>query len=291
MRIGLVSPYSWTYPGGVTGHIEALSAELPPERPRLSGARALRPADRLSARLHRGARPQERELPDWLVPLGRTFGFPANGAVSNLAMTPAAVSRLRPSSRSAATTSCTSTSRTRRSSCWDALMSADVPLVGTFHCYSANRLTNNAGNVAGAWRRLNRLRVRIAVSEAAAWTGRRFYGGRYRVIPNGVRVERLAPRRRALPRRPAAARVRRPGGRAQGPAGAAARLRGAARAPAGAAGRSSARRMTRSTACCSTTAACARSARWPTSASASALREARHPVRALARRRVASAWC
>ena len=33
---------------------------------------------------------------------------------------------------------------------------------------------------------LNHLRVRIAVSEAAAWTGRRFFGGRYRIIPNGV---------------------------------------------------------------------------------------------------------
>jgi phosphatidylinositol alpha-mannosyltransferase len=38
----------------------------------------------------------------------------------------------------------------------------------------------------GARRKLNHLSVRIAVSEAAAWTGRRFYGGRYRVIPNGV---------------------------------------------------------------------------------------------------------
>ncbi len=28
MRIALVSPYSWTYPGGVTRHIEALAAEL-----------------------------------------------------------------------------------------------------------------------------------------------------------------------------------------------------------------------------------------------------------------------
>jgi phosphatidylinositol alpha-mannosyltransferase len=25
MRIALVSPYSWTYPGGVTRHIEALA--------------------------------------------------------------------------------------------------------------------------------------------------------------------------------------------------------------------------------------------------------------------------
>ena len=28
MRVALVSPYSWTYPGGVTRHIEALRAEL-----------------------------------------------------------------------------------------------------------------------------------------------------------------------------------------------------------------------------------------------------------------------
>ena len=39
----------------------------------------------------------------------------------------------------------------------------------------------------GGRRRMNRLHARIAVSEAAAWTARRFYGGRYRIIPNGVR--------------------------------------------------------------------------------------------------------
>ncbi len=41
----------------------------------------------------------------------------------------------------------------------------------------------------GARRVLNRLHVRIAVSEAAAWTGRRWFGGHYRVIPNGVHVD------------------------------------------------------------------------------------------------------
>jgi len=35
---------------------------------------------------------------------------------------------------------------------------------------------------------MNHLRVRIAVSEAAAWTARRFFGGRYRIVPNGVRL-------------------------------------------------------------------------------------------------------
>ena len=33
---------------------------------------------------------------------------------------------------------------------------------------------------------LNRLHARIAVSEAARWTGERFFGGTYDVIPNGV---------------------------------------------------------------------------------------------------------
>ena len=72
---------------------------------------------------------------------------------------------------------------------YDALDFPGAPLVGTFHAYSENRLTNGLGNVvAGSRRKLNRLHVRIAVSEAAAWTGRRFYGGRYRIIPNGVTV-------------------------------------------------------------------------------------------------------
>src|SRR5436305_3339573 len=41
----------------------------------------------------------------------------------------------------------------------------------------------------GVRRVLNRLHVRVAVSEAAAWSGRRFYGGHYRVIPNGVPLD------------------------------------------------------------------------------------------------------
>jgi hypothetical protein len=35
--------------------------------------------------------------------------------------------------------------------------------------------------------------VRIAVSEAAAWTGERFFGGHYRIIPNGVHVPDATP--------------------------------------------------------------------------------------------------
>src|SRR5918912_2669319 len=77
---------------------------------------------------------------------------------------------------------------------YDALDATVAPLVGTFHCYSENAVSHGiANNFFGVRRKLQRLHVRIAVSEAAAWTGRRFYGGRYRVIPNGVDIPAAVP--------------------------------------------------------------------------------------------------
>jgi phosphatidyl-myo-inositol alpha-mannosyltransferase len=188
VRIALISPYSWTYPGGVTRHIEALAAELD-----MLGhdARILAPYDpddALSRRLHRGARPQRRERPERFVSLGRTFGLPANGAVSNITGSPSAIYALRRQLRDGGYDVAHVHEPIVPVVCWDALLSAgELPLVGTFHTYSENPITNGiAAVLLGGRRRVNRLRVRIAVSEAAAWTARRFYGGRYRIVPNGV---------------------------------------------------------------------------------------------------------
>ncbi|HEY3018963.1 MAG TPA: lysylphosphatidylglycerol synthase domain-containing protein [Solirubrobacteraceae bacterium] len=192
MRIALVSPYSWTYPGGVTRHIEALADQFLAAGHDVCVLAPYDPDDRLSARLHRGARPQARPLPGHLVPLGRTVGIPANGAVSNISLTPYAVTTMRRELRAFAPDVIHLHEPIAPAPCWDALCTSDAPLVGTFHTYSTNALTNGLGNLAGARRRMNRLHVRIAVSEAAAWTGRRFFGGRYRVIPNGVDLDPLA---------------------------------------------------------------------------------------------------
>src|SRR5687767_35786 len=186
MRVALVSPYSWTYPGGVTRHIEALATELLAAG---HDVRVLAPFDpdvRRTAVLHRGARRQVRPMPDWLVPLGPTIGWPSSGAVSNLAHTPYAVSTLRRELRAGGFDVVHVHEPVAPVVGWDALTSADAPLVGTFHCYSESVPPHKVAALLGARRKLNRLSVRIAVSEAAAWTGRRFYGGRYRVIPSGV---------------------------------------------------------------------------------------------------------
>ena len=193
MRIALVSPYSWTYPGGVTRHIEALADQFSAlgHEPRI--LTPYDPPDALSARLHRGARPQHREHSANVVALGRTIGLPANGAVSNVTLSPAAAALMRRELREGDYDVVHIHEPIVPLIGWDAAGVRGLPTVGTFHTYSTNRLTNGLGNLAGAARRFNHLDVRIAVSRAAAWTGERFFGGSYRVIPNGVTVpERIA---------------------------------------------------------------------------------------------------
>jgi len=72
---------------------------------------------------------------------------------------------------------------------WNATLGARDPVVGTFHAYSTKALPNRIANGLGARRVFNRISARIAVSEAAAWTGRRWYGGEYTIIPNGVDID------------------------------------------------------------------------------------------------------
>ena len=200
MRIALLSPYSWTYPGGVTRHIEALAAELAALGHDARILAPLDPDDKLSRRLHRGARPQRLDPPAGFVPLGRTAGFPANGAVSNLVPIPPGVLAMRRELREGGYDVVHIHEPVVPLLGWDALCSTapELPLVGTFHTYSENTLTNGIANALGARRRMNHLHVRIAVSEAAAWTARRFYGGRYRIVPNGVQLGEAQAEARAL---------------------------------------------------------------------------------------------
>jgi phosphatidyl-myo-inositol alpha-mannosyltransferase len=191
VRIALVSPYSWTYPGGVTRHIEALADELDAAGHEARILAPLDPDDAYARLTHRGARPQRLQAPPRLVALGRTMGFPANGAISNLAATPDTVLALWRELRGGGYDVVHIHEPVVPLVGWYGLscaIHAGIPQVGTFHSFSENALTNGIGLGLGARRRMNRLHARIAVSEAAAWTAQRFFGGRYTIIPNGVHV-------------------------------------------------------------------------------------------------------
>jgi phosphatidylinositol alpha-mannosyltransferase len=189
MRIALVSPYSWSYPGGVTRHIEALAEQLGAQGHEVRVLAPYDPPDGLSAVLHRGARPQPRDTPDYLISLGRTIGIPANGAVSNVSFTPYGLATMRRELRTGGYDVVHVHEPIAPIPSWDASLSTrGVPLVSTHHTFSAPRLPNALATIAGARRVMNRYHVKIAVSEAAAWTNRRYFGGRYRIIPNGVDI-------------------------------------------------------------------------------------------------------
>ena len=191
MRIALISPYSWTYPGGVTRHIEALAAELEALGHDARILAPYDPDDALSRRLHRGARPQRLRAARGLR-LARAHVRAARQRrrLEHHRRCPAPFLALRRELRSGGYDVAHLHEPIVPMVCWDALLHAgELPLVGTFHTYSENPITNGIAAVPlGGRRRMNRLRVRIAVSEAAAWTARRFYGGRYRIVPNGVQL-------------------------------------------------------------------------------------------------------
>ncbi len=192
MRIALVTPYSWTYKGGVNRHIQSLAEELINRGHYVRVIAPFDPPDRFSKLLHR-APAEEVELPDYLIPAGRTVGIGSNGSVSNIPLFPESIITTRRAIEEGNFDVVHVHEPTTPVNGWDTCLSSGTPVVGTFHAYATKAIPHRLAAFAGAKRVLNRLSARIAVSEAAAWTGRRWYGGNYTIIPNGVDVE-AAPR-------------------------------------------------------------------------------------------------
>ena len=190
MRVGLVTPYSWTVPGGVNHHIEHLAAELearghepwiiapvgvlsPTRRargqPAAAGRRALHPHG------HRRPHPVQRlaRLPQ-RQPSRRRCAWTAPCATG-------------------ASTCCTCTSPARRRWAWRRVFLAASPVVGTFHAALESSFGYEHLQLARRGMGMERLDVRIAVSEAAREFPARLFPGDYRIIPNGVAVEKYAP--------------------------------------------------------------------------------------------------
>jgi phosphatidylinositol alpha-mannosyltransferase len=173
----------------VNRHVEALAEEFLGRGHEVRVLAPFDPPDRLSRVLHR-APPERRQAPDYLIPLGRTVGIGANGAVSNLAVFPAGgVLAPRRELRDGRYDVVHVHEPLAPLVGWNATLGSRAPVVGTFHAYSTKALPNHIATAVGARRLFNRLSARIAVSEAAAWTGRRWFGGHYEIVPNGVNVD------------------------------------------------------------------------------------------------------
>ena len=195
MRVALISPYSYTYPGGVGRHVEALAEQLLEAGHEVRLLAPYDPDDRLARVMHRGARPQPRPLsrpPDHGRPDHRAAherrgfepgGLPRDGRRRRPR---ASQRRLRRGARARAECAvCLAGTPRRRPGC-----RPSPPSTPTRPARWSSRFT---ANIAGARRLYSKLTRRIAVSEAARWTAQRFYGGRYRIMPNGVDLSAARP--------------------------------------------------------------------------------------------------
>jgi phosphatidylinositol alpha-mannosyltransferase len=173
----------------VNRHVEALAQEFLGRGHHVRVLAPFDPPDRLSRLLHRAAA-EPREPPDYLISMGRTVGLPSNGAVSNLALFPSGgIVAPRRELRQGRYDVVHVHEPVAPLVGWNATLGSAAPVVGTFHAYSTKAIPNHLATAFGARRVFNRLAARIAVSEAAAWTGRRWYGGHYEIVPNGVDVD------------------------------------------------------------------------------------------------------
>ena len=120
--------------------------------------------------------------------------MPINGAVSNLSVSTSALSVLGHELRTGGYDVVHVHEPNAPFISYFATETSPVPTVGTFHTYSTARVIGGiTANIVGARRLYNKLAARIAVSEAAAWTARRYYGGRYSIVPNGVDLSAARP--------------------------------------------------------------------------------------------------
>ena len=169
MKIGIVNPYSWDVPGGGGFHIRDLALKF---RSRGHDVRVLTPSS-------------SRDLPDWISSAGQSVSVPFNGSVANISVSPAALRRTRRWLADNAFDVVHVHEPVVPSVSMAAAMLSSAPLVGTFHA-ALGRSVSRA--IASAPMRLymERLGVRIAVSEEARRTLIEHHGGDAVIIPNGV---------------------------------------------------------------------------------------------------------
>lgn len=175
MKVLVVSPYSWSTPGGVGAHVGHLATAL---RSRGHEVRIVAPS--------------EGEVEPGVVSVGRSIPIPYNGSIARLAFGPRVALRIRVALRRARPDVVHIHEPFAPSAGLLTLINTRLPVVATFHA-SIGR--SRAYRVAApALRPLyRRLAARIAVSEEARRTIEKVFGSNgITVIPNGVEWSRFS---------------------------------------------------------------------------------------------------
>ncbi|HEV2582995.1 MAG TPA: glycosyltransferase family 4 protein [Ktedonobacteraceae bacterium] len=185
MKIGLVSPYDWSYPGGVRDHVSHLAEQFIAMG---HDVRILAPASGIKAKIH------EKNV----VKMGWTTPIPINGSIARILIDPSLAIRVR---------------RVLQREHFD-IIHVHEPLVpglsqqvlrfshalnvGTFHAASYSHMYSTSQLAYASTSPLLRPLFRklagcIAVSTAARQFIARYFPADYRIIPNGISLDRFHP--------------------------------------------------------------------------------------------------
>jgi phosphatidylinositol alpha-mannosyltransferase len=176
VRIGIVCPYSFDVPGGVQNHVRDLAETLISLGHQVS---VLAPAE------------NDEELPPFVVSAGRAVPVPYNGSIARLAFGPISAARVRRWLGAGRFDVVHVHEPMNPSLSMLAVLSASGPVVATFHtAMSRSRAMVAAQGLLQVV--LEKITVRIAVSESARRVQVEHLGGGAWEIPNGVAVARFA---------------------------------------------------------------------------------------------------
>jgi len=181
MKIALVSPYDFAYPGGVTNHISCLEHYLT-----LMGheVKVIAPASKAVS-----------SFGDRFIPIGRPRPIPASGSICRVTIS----TRLSPSIKAVLDAEEFDIIHLHEPLmpmlCTTVLRLSQTANVGTFHAHDGRPAYNFGKPLVTIYLRrwFRRLNGRIAVSKPAMEFANNHLPGSYTIIPNGVDLEHFSP--------------------------------------------------------------------------------------------------
>ena len=177
MKIGLVSPYDYSYPGGVTVHINNLTTELT----KLGhSVKIIAPCSDSTV----------EALPDWLIPIGKTFPVPTGGSIARISISFWLFRKVQAILQREAFDILHIHEPLVPFLPLSCLHLASCPIVGTFHAYenSTQKYFAQSGILHRSFNKLNR---RITVSPPAKAHINKNFPSEYEVVPNGIDCSRF----------------------------------------------------------------------------------------------------
>ena len=181
MKIALVSPYDFAYPGGVVNHISALECRFTQMG---HDVRVIAPASKAVT-----------TVGDRFIPIGKPRPIPTSGSIARITISLRLASIIKAVLSEEKFDIIHLHEPFMPMLCSAVLRFSNVPNIGTFHACDGKPGYNFGRPISTIMlnRRLHKLDGKIAVSKSAMGYASKYVPGYYNIIPNGIDLEHFSP--------------------------------------------------------------------------------------------------